>query len=77
VQPARADYCVTAQAATADQAALLGVSPGAPLLAATQTTYDHSGQPIELGAITYRGDRYRFRAVLTASGDTVRPLGPW
>ena len=77
VGPARADYCVTAQAATADQAALLGVSAGAPLLAATQTTYDRSGQPIELGAITYRGDRYRFRAVLTADSDSVRPLGPW
>ncbi|MDQ6936503.1 MAG: GntR family transcriptional regulator [Actinomycetota bacterium] len=75
--PARAEYCVTAQAATADQAALLGVAPGAPLLAATQTTYDRSGQPIELGAITYRGDRYRFRAVLTADSDSVRTLGPW
>jgi len=76
-QPARADYTVTAEAATAAQAQLLEVVPGAPLLAATQTTYDRSGLPIELGAITYRGDRYRFRAVLTAGGGALNQRGPW
>lgn len=71
-QPTRADYSITAEAATAEQAHLLGVNAGAPLLAATQITYDMSGQPVELGAITYRGDRYRFRAVLTADEALLR-----
>jgi len=74
VHPERADYEVSARAASADQAQALGVEEGSPLLAATQVTFDRTGRPVELGAITYRADRYRFRTVLV-SGQDIR--SPW
>jgi GntR family transcriptional regulator len=64
VTPQRADYEVQAIAADAEVAQLLGVDPGAPLLSARQVCLDDQGRRIERGHITYRGDRYRFRAVL-------------
>ncbi len=66
VRPTRADYEVQAVAADGEQAGLLGVAVGAPLLAATQVCTDQHGRAVELGQITYRGDRYRFHAVLHA-----------
>ena len=41
-----------------------GWNAGAPLLSARQVCLDDRGRRIERGHITYRGDRYRFRAVL-------------
>ncbi|MEO7746739.1 MAG: GntR family transcriptional regulator [Actinomycetota bacterium] len=66
VRPFRADYEVQAIAADAEHAELLDVPVGAPLLAARQICVDDGGRRIERGHITYRGDRYRFRAVLHA-----------
>jgi GntR family transcriptional regulator len=66
VRPYRADYEVQAIAADAEHAELLGVEPGTPLLSAHQLCVDDQGRRIERGHITYRGDRYRFRAVLQA-----------
>ena len=66
VRPYRSDYEVQAVAADAEQAGLLGVDVGTPLLSARQICTDVHGRPVERGHITYRGDRYRFRAVLQA-----------
>jgi GntR family transcriptional regulator len=66
VRPHRADYEVQAVGADEDHAQLLGVHAGAPLLSARQVCLDVAGRRIERGHITYRGDRYRFRAVLQA-----------
>lgn len=66
VRPFRADYEVQAIAADAEHCELLGLPVGAPLLAARQLCVDDRGRKIERGHITYRGDRYRFRAVLQA-----------
>lgn len=66
VRPVRADYEVQAVAADRDHAELLGVEVGSPLLSARQICTDTRGRRIERGHITYRGDRYRFRAVLRA-----------
>lgn len=66
VRPFRADYEVQAVAADVEHARLLGVDLGAPLLSARQICMDDHGRRIERGHITYRGDRYRFRAVLQA-----------
>jgi GntR family transcriptional regulator len=49
---------VTAVAASAEDAALLGVAPGAPALRIERRTRDRSGRPIELVRAVYRGDRY-------------------
>jgi GntR family transcriptional regulator len=45
--------------ATAEQAALLDVPAGAPLLAITRTTTDGDGDPIEFSRDLFRGDRTR------------------
>lgn len=66
IRPTRADYEVHALAADAEHARLLELAPGAPLLSAEQVLQDATGRRIEIGQITYRGDRYRFRAVLQA-----------
>ena len=67
VIPTRADYDVQAVAADPEQAALLGVGPGAPLLCAQAVTFDQSARPIELSRSVFRGDRYRFRTTLSNS----------
>lgn len=64
VVPTRADFSVEATAASAADAALLGVEHGDPLLVTSQTTFDQRDRPIELATMAYRGDRYRFRASL-------------
>jgi GntR family transcriptional regulator len=64
--PQRADYSVEAQPASPDQATLLDLEPGQPLLVTRQVTYSGDGRVVELGGIIYRGDRYRFRATLLA-----------
>lgn len=63
--PVRADYSVQAIGASRRQAKLLGVEAGEPLLLATTASRDAGGRLVELGEMTYRGDRYRFRATLT------------
>ena len=64
VIPTRADYDVQAVAADSDQAALLGVAAGAPLLCLQAATFDQSARPIEVSQGLFRGDRYRFRTTL-------------
>lgn len=66
VRPRLSHYEVQAEAASDEVAAMLLVSTGFPVLAARQVVQDVAGRPIERGHITYRGDRYRFRAVLRA-----------
>ncbi len=70
LRAARARFAIEAVAADADQARLLGLALGEPLLHCHQLTEDESGQPIESCDMVYRGDRYRFRASL------VRPAPP-
>lgn len=66
VHPRRADFTVEAIAASPEQAELLELPPGSPLLLARQSTFDQGGRPLELGLMAYRGDRYRFRATLVS-----------
>jgi len=63
--PSRAEYAMQAVAADPDQARLLGVDPGAPLLRTTTRSSDAHDAVVELGEMHYRGDRYRYRATLT------------
>jgi GntR family transcriptional regulator len=66
VEPTRAAAVVEAVPADAEQARLLDVEIGTPLLSLSQVTYADDGRPIDMGNVTYRGDRYRFRANLLA-----------
>jgi GntR family transcriptional regulator len=74
--PTRADFCVEAIPAPQVESDLLEVSLGTPLLASTQITFDQYGRRIEIGRITYRGDRYRFRAALVARSSDRIGEGP-
>jgi GntR family transcriptional regulator len=66
VEPARAAAVVEAVPADAEQARFLEVGIGTPLLRLSQVTHAQDGRPIDVGDVTYRGDRYRFRATLLA-----------
>ena len=67
VMPTRADYDVQAIDADSDEATLLGVAHGAPLLCMQAVTFDQSARAIELSRSLFRGDRYRFRTTLFSS----------
>jgi GntR family transcriptional regulator len=62
--PVRADYDIEARAASAEQAELLDISPGAPVLVTTTVAMADDGQVVDAGRTVYRADRYRFQATL-------------
>lgn len=72
VSPSRADCTLEATAAGALMAPLLDLDEAAPVLVSRQTAFDHRDVPVETSRIVYRGDRYRFRTVLTAEPTDVR-----
>lgn len=63
-RPTRATQTLEACRAGPEQASLLGVEPGAPLLRMTRLTLDQDGVPLEFVRSYYRGDRYRFQVEL-------------
>jgi GntR family transcriptional regulator len=65
-EPYRSNYSVEAQAAGERVAELLELPVGAPVLVAESSSYSLDDRLIEQGHMIYRGDRYRFRATLTA-----------
>jgi len=64
LRPARARLTVEAIPADERRARLLGLEPGEPLLLCRQQSEDQAGRQIELCDMVYRGDRYRFMAML-------------
>ena len=63
---ARADYELEARAAGDEEAELLGLAPGEPVLFATTVAISGDGRILDLGTTIYRADRYRFQATLMA-----------
>jgi GntR family transcriptional regulator len=59
-----------AVAANAQQAELLGVPPGAPLMLINSISYLEDGSPIEYYLALHRGDRSRFEATLIRARET-------
>jgi GntR family transcriptional regulator len=59
VQPAYAHEEHSAVLVEGEAAALLGVRPGSPALAAERITFEEDGHPIEFVNAVMRGDRYR------------------
>ncbi|MCL8024532.1 GntR family transcriptional regulator [Nocardioides bruguierae] len=57
---------IGARACTPDEASLLEMEPGAPVLTMERLTYDHTGRAIELGRHAYHPDRYSFSTTLVA-----------
>ncbi len=54
----RGTATITAEAATAEDAGLLGVAGGEPLLVERRVIFDAHGQPLEATESRYPGDRY-------------------
>lgn len=72
-KPTSAEQTVEAAALTPEQAALLGVGPGAAALLVRRTAYA-AGIPVEYAEDYYRGDRTCFRVRLgTLEGRPSRP----
>ncbi|WP_327308799.1 UTRA domain-containing protein [Streptomyces sp. NBC_01298] len=77
VAPTRASYTVHSALVPPDEAPLLELPEGAPVLHIEQLTYDQHGRPYEFNRVVYRANRYRFHATLTAEsrrGPEPRPL---
>jgi GntR family transcriptional regulator len=74
--PVRSDYSVAAEAADYRVSLVLDLTLGAPVLAATSSTYSVDDRLIEQSRLVYRGDRYRFRATLTAQAGEVLSRRP-
>ena len=55
---------IAARAASDDEAGLLGVDPGAPLLTVERTAYDNSGFAVDYGRHCYRPDLYSLQVTL-------------
>lgn len=58
--PTEADETLEVTLATADEARLLEISPGAPLLLSERVLFSQDRKPVEFVKILYRGDRYRY-----------------
>ncbi len=63
--PTEADETLEVTLATPEEAALLQVKTGAPLLLNERITYDQNRKPVEFVKILYRGDRYQYVIRLT------------
>ncbi|WP_457418081.1 GntR family transcriptional regulator [Roseateles sp. P5_E7] len=62
-----ADLVMDARLASADQAALLGVEPGAPLLHIERLTHGRDGRPLDYEHLYCRADNFQYRLRLQRS----------
>jgi GntR family transcriptional regulator len=58
--PIAAEQEIEAALAGAEDAQLLDIAPGSPVLRTRRVTTTRRGQPIEYAVSVYRGDKYRF-----------------
>lgn len=63
--PTEADETLEVTLATPEEAVLLQIKAGAPLLLNERLTYDQNRNPVEFVKILYRGDRYQYVIRLT------------
>jgi len=63
-----ANQRIGACAANAQEATLLGVKRGAPLLTMERTIFDDTGRAVEFGRHVYRSDTYSFETTLVERG---------
>lgn len=63
--PTEADETLEVVLASEDEAMLLNIPEGSPLLLSERTTYSQNRRPIEFVKILYRGDRYKYYTRLT------------
>jgi GntR family transcriptional regulator len=66
--PVRAECAIESRAVQPGYAAHLGLEENGPVLEIQQVTFDAAGRIVQWSRSVYRGDRYKFRAVLEAGG---------
>lgn len=64
IELVKAEEHLEATLVTDEESELLTVSPGSPALLIERVTYTEGDEPIEYVKSLYRGDRYRFRAMM-------------
>lgn len=69
----RAEETISASAASAKEAQLLGVKRGSPIMSMTRLAFA-GDRPIELSYNSYRPDKYRYRIILTPDEGSTKPL---
>lgn len=62
-----ATQSIGARSCDADEARLLDLSPGSPVLTMDRVAFDDAGRAVEAGAHCYRPDRYRFETTLVSN----------
>lgn len=71
INPVRSEYVLHAQGVAGADADLLGLEEGKAVLVGHYKCFDDNERAFEIGRITYRGDRYRFKTVFrTRRGPT-------
>ncbi|MFZ0214710.1 MAG: GntR family transcriptional regulator, partial [Candidatus Dormiibacterota bacterium] len=67
IEPRMASQAITARPSTVEEARLLGVDAGAPLLGLRRLSYDASGHAVELALHAYVGERYAIEMNLVSN----------
>jgi GntR family transcriptional regulator len=67
-RPSEAEQTITAVAAEAPVAAVLGVTPGSPLLRIHRIMRNAAGRPVQDLTVHYRADRFQYQMRLTRAG---------
>jgi len=65
IYPAEADETLEVTLASAEEAALLEIPEGSPLLLNERTLWSQNRKAVEFVKILYRGDRYKYTVRLT------------
>ena len=65
---ARADQTIEADIASDEEARLLRLTPGSPVVRLQRAIHLEDGQPISFSRAAYRGDRFTFNVVLYGQG---------
>jgi GntR family transcriptional regulator len=74
--PTRGRATLRAEAATAEDGALLGVEPGSPLLVERRVIQDQRGRPLELTESRYAATRYSLDVAFDVDDAAAQPAGP-
>ena len=74
--PSRGKASIGAEAASADDAVLLGVAPGEPMLVERRLIFDQRGRPLERTESRYAAARYGFERRLLGRGQRCRDRCP-
>jgi GntR family transcriptional regulator len=60
----KAEQFIKAGSASDEDAELLDIKPGKPVLLISRSTFERSGKPFEYVQSTYRGDKYQFNVTI-------------